>query len=108
LKRKALIKAALSRHGLSSASDAKKKRMLAAAEAEADEALAFAGKRQKLSEAQVAPDDLTGGSSVCHVRVFAAGHGGGAQGQGGCTAQSTACQQAELCPILNKVKKKQF
>lgn len=41
-------------------SEAKKKRLLAAAEAEADEALALAGKRAKLSEAQVAPDDLTG------------------------------------------------
>lgn len=41
--------------------EAKKRRLLAAAEAEADEALALAGKRARLSEAQVAPDDLTGG-----------------------------------------------
>jgi len=63
LKRKALIKAALSRHGLASASEAKKRRLMAAAEAEADEALALAGKRAKLSDAQVAPDDLTGGGA---------------------------------------------
>jgi hypothetical protein len=61
LKRKALIKAALSRHGLASASEAKKKRILLAAETEADEAMALAGKRAKLADAQVAPDDLTGG-----------------------------------------------
>lgn len=49
-------------------SEAKKRRLLAAAEAEADEALALAGKRARLSEAQVAPDDLTGGC-VCGVGV---------------------------------------
>jgi hypothetical protein len=62
LKRKALIKAALSRHGLASASEAKKKRILLAAETEADEAMALAGKRAKLADAHVAPDDLTGES----------------------------------------------
>jgi hypothetical protein len=60
LKRRALIKSALSRHGLAGASEAKKRRAIAAAEAEADEALALASKKAKLSDAQVAPDDLTG------------------------------------------------
>lgn len=44
--------------------EAKKRRLLAAAEAEADEALALAGKRARLADAQVAPDDLTGGRLV--------------------------------------------
>ncbi|KAF6262746.1 SDA1-domain-containing protein [Scenedesmus sp. NREL 46B-D3] len=60
LKRRALIKSALSRHGLAGASEAKKRRAIAAAETEADEALALASKKAKLSDAQVAPDDLTG------------------------------------------------
>ncbi len=71
MKRKALIKAALARHGLAAASEAKKRRIMAAAEAEADETLALAAKRAKITEAQVAPDDLTGGgfwgSCVCFV-----------------------------------------
>lgn len=65
LKRKALIKAALSRHGLASASEAKKKRIMLAAETEADEAMALAGKRAKLADAHVVADDLTGGLAWC-------------------------------------------
>jgi hypothetical protein len=65
LKRRALIKSALARHGLAGASEAKKRRAIAAAEAEADEALALASKKAKLSDAQVAPDDLTGVLTAC-------------------------------------------
>lgn len=50
--------------------------MLVAAEAEADEALALAAKKAKITEAQVAPDDLTGG------RVVERGRLGGEQGKG--------------------------
>ncbi|WIA17645.1 hypothetical protein OEZ85_014450 [Tetradesmus obliquus] len=60
LQRRALIKSALARHGLAGASEAKKRRAVAAAEAEADEALALASKKAKLSDATVAADDLTG------------------------------------------------
>lgn len=60
LKRRALIKAALSRHGLAGASEAKKRRLVAAAEAEADEALALSAKRARISEANVEADDLKG------------------------------------------------
>ncbi|WIA37864.1 hypothetical protein OEZ86_014713 [Tetradesmus obliquus] len=59
LQRRALIKSALARHGLAGASEAKKRRAVAAAEAEADEALALASKKAKLSDATVAADDLT-------------------------------------------------
>jgi hypothetical protein len=99
LKRKALINAALSRHGLASASEAKRKRLMIAAETEADEAIALAGKRVKLSDAQVAPDDLTG--RVVRVSrlvlVFSVGVWNGEQhacegSAGGCNRNGTGLQ----------------
>jgi hypothetical protein len=79
LKRRALIKSALSRHGLAGASEAKKRRAIASAEAEADEALALARKKAKLSDATVAADDLTGGLAAglneCSKLRVACAHG---------------------------------
>ncbi|KXZ52362.1 hypothetical protein GPECTOR_10g996 [Gonium pectorale] len=61
LKQKALVEAALSKHGLSSASSkAKKARMLEAAEEEAAEALALRERLSAIGESKVAATDLVG------------------------------------------------
>lgn len=61
LKQRALVEAALTKHGLASAtSRAKKARLLEAAEEEAAEALAMQQARQHIGEAKVAAGDLVG------------------------------------------------
>lgn len=60
LKQKALIESAMSKHGMATASKAKRKRMLEAAEKEADEVAELQSMRATANEARVNPDDLKG------------------------------------------------
>ena len=63
LKQKALIETAMSKHGLQGASKAKRRRILEAAEAEAQEVADLQATRARANETRVNPDDLKGGSS---------------------------------------------
>ena len=58
LKQKALVEAAMSKHGLQGASKAKRRRILEAAEAEAEEVAQLQETRDKANEIRVNPDDL--------------------------------------------------
>ncbi|GBF96025.1 hypothetical protein Rsub_08840 [Raphidocelis subcapitata] len=60
LKRKAMVEAAMARHGLKSLTKAKARRLAEAAEEEAEEALAIEAARAGANEAAVAPDELAG------------------------------------------------
>lgn len=60
LKQKALIESSMSKHGMATASKAKRKRLLEAAEKEADEVAELQSMRAMANETRLNPDDLEG------------------------------------------------
>lgn len=73
LKHRKMVDAAMSRHGLKTASKHKQQRLLETAEAEAQEAMAVAQARSKIGEARVNPESLAGeagGVDGCAYHAF--------------------------------------
>lgn len=101
LKQRALVEAALTKHGLASAtSRAKKARLLEAAEEEAAEALAMQQARQHIGEAKVAAGDLVG--------EYGSGGVGGDEGawvradreRGSLCARCCVVHELTMCPFV--------
>ncbi|KAG1675672.1 hypothetical protein FOA52_002381 [Chlamydomonas sp. UWO 241] len=60
LKQKQLVEASMSKHGLKTLTNAKRRRLLAGAEEEAEELTQLREKRAKMNETRILPDDLKG------------------------------------------------